>query len=426
MLIHGYGESDIGRCRVQNEDYILVDPDLGLFVVCDGIGGHAAGEVASEHAAKAIQRRVAQQRKILDQFDGSPAACAAVDSMLSTAIQAASLEVFEIASGEQSLHGMGTTCIALIVVDGKGFMGHVGDSRMYLLRCGQLWQLSQDHTFFNYSVCNGQMSHKEARESPWANLITRGVGLQPSVVVDTLVFDIVEEDTVLLCSDGLTAYVQEPGEMIDLLSAPVLEDVPKNLVRIANERGGADNVSAVVVRAIPEMPARADDAARRIKVTQSLQTLRHIILFTDLSDCELVRLFAKFRGEVHQPGEVMILEGDDTDSMFVIVEGEVEVARQGKVLATLGRGAHFGEMSLLDQRPRSATVTTTTPSQILVLDRGSFNEVLRQDTALAAKLLYKLALILSVRLDEITQNKVEPGDHSSLKLSSFSPFDQRK
>lgn len=426
MIIHGYGESDIGRCRDNNEDYILVEPDLGLFLVCDGMGGCAAGEVAAESTAKAVRRHVEANFGILKEFDGSPEACGAVEAMLRTAIQNASDEVFQLSLSDPEKHGMGTTCIALIVAGDKAFMGHVGDSRMYLARNGHLWQLSQDHTFFNDAVCNGRMSYQEASESPWAGLITRAVGIQRSVFVDTLVFDIIEEDTVLLCSDGFTNYMEECEEIAQLLSRPALEDLPGHLVRLANERGGGDNVSVVVVRSLPEMPARDYDSARRIKVTQGLQTLRHIVLFEDLADYELVRLFAKFKTVKHDSGDVVIREGDETDSMFVIVEGEVQVSRNGKILATLGRGAHFGEMSLLNQQPRSATVAVTSSAQLLVLERKLFNEVLREDIALAAKLLYKLAQILSMRLDNSSRAGTGTSDRWMFHLGLFSPFRQRK
>lgn len=426
MQIHGYGETDVGRSRTHNEDYIIVEPDLGLFLVCDGMGGHAAGEVASETAAKAVHRHVASQSHLLSNFDGSQEACEGVEAMLRTAIQNASAEVFDLARGGQGRHGMGTTCVALIVLGGKGFMGHVGDSRMYMIRQNRVWQLTQDHTFFNDAVRNGMMSYEEARVSPWANMITRGVGIQRSVAVDTLVFDIVENDTLLLCSDGLTAYIQDQHEIASLLSDPALPDLPKKLIRIANDRGGGDNISAVVARGVAEMPARAEDTMRRVKVTKDLQTLRHIALFMDLGDPELVRLFSKFRSTERQPGEVVIREGDNTDSMFVIVEGDVQIERSGKIVATLNRGAHFGEMGLLNQRPRSATVTVTSPTQILVLERRAFNEVLREDTGLAAKLLYKLAQILSLRLDESFHADGEQVERKTLELGVLSPFRPRR
>lgn len=428
MQIHAFGETDVGRARSHNEDYIVVDPELGLFLVCDGMGGHASGEVASESAARAVQRHVASQVHLLNEFDGSPKACEAIEQVLREAIQGASAEVFDLARGAQGRHGMGTTCIAVITATTpagavKGIMGHVGDSRMYLVRNAQVWQLSHDHTFFNDAVRNGMMSHDEAKASPWANMVTRGVGIQRSVAVDTLVFDIVENDTLLLCSDGLTAYVQDHYEIASVVADPALPKLPKKLIGLANERGGGDNISAVLVRGVPEMPARADDAQRREQVTTNMQTLRHIALFMDLDDAELVRVFRRFDAIDYPAGTVLIREGDDTDCLYVIVEGDVRISRGDRQVTTLTRGAHFGEMGLLNQRPRSATVTTTSPVHALILERARFNDVLREDTTLAAKLLYKLAQILSLRLDE--NISVAPGageDRTTQELGVLSPF----
>jgi CRP-like cAMP-binding protein len=210
------------------------------------------------------------------------------------------------------------------------------------------------------------------------------------------------------------------------LSDPALEDLPKRLVKLANERGGGDNISAITVRGVPEMPALPADSQRRTQVTQNLQTIRHIALFMDLGDADLVRVFNKFRAVEYEPGAVVIREGDNTDSMFVIVEGDVQVQRGGKVMASLGRGAHFGEMGLLNQRPRSATVTVTSKTQALILDRAAFNEVLREDTGLAAKLLYKLAQILSLRLDESNSEQAEHAERKTLELGMLSPFRPRR
>lgn len=428
MQIHAYGDTDVGRSRSHNEDYIVVDPETGLFLVCDGMGGHASGEVASETAARAVQRHMASQVHLLHHFDGSTEACEAIEQALRAAIQAASAEVFDLARGAQGRHGMGTTCIALMTAttsDGavKGIMGHVGDSRMYLVRGTAVWQLSQDHTFFNDAVRNGMMSVEEANASPWSNMVTRGVGIQSSVAVDTLVFDIVENDTVLLCSDGLTAYVEDHYELAAVVADPALPGLPKRLIGLANERGGGDNISAVLVRGVPEMPARPADAQRRVQVTTNLQTLRHIALFMDLDDSELVRVFRRFEAVDYEPGTVLIREGDNTDCLYVVVEGDVRISRVGRQVTTLTRGAHFGEMGLLNQRPRSATVTTTSPVHALILERGRFNDVLREDSTLAAKLLYKLAQILSLRLDEnISAEISETSERQTSELGVLSPF----
>jgi CRP-like cAMP-binding protein len=211
-----------------------------------------------------------------------------------------------------------------------------------------------------------------------------------------------------------------------MLGDPELGKLPSKLIHVANERGGGDNISAVVVRGVPEMPARPDDTSRRVQVTTNLQTLRHIALFMDLADAELVRVFNRFKPMDYASGATIIREGGEADSMFVLVEGEVRVSRTGKTLASLGRGAHFGEMGLLNQRPRTATVTATKPVHALVLERDAFNEVLREDTSLAAKLLYKLAQILSLRLDEHIGLADAEHERKTKELGVLSPFRRRR
>ncbi|NVB42035.1 cyclic nucleotide-binding domain-containing protein [Pseudenhygromyxa sp. WMMC2535] len=428
MQIQAYGGTDVGRRRSHNEDTILVDEGLGLFMVCDGMGGHAAGEVASKTAAEAVRRRVGAGVELLRGFDGSAQACEQVEALLRDAIAEASAEVYDLARGDDGRHGMGTTCIALLVARApsgaiKGIMGHVGDSRMYLVREQGVWQLSQDHTFFNDAVRHGLMSYEVAKASPWAGQLTRGVGIQRNAVVDTLVFDIVESDTILLCSDGLTAYIHEHHELASMLADPRVDRLPARLISVANERGGGDNVSAVVVRGAPELPAQLSDSRRRDQVTNDLRTLRHIALFMDLSDAELVRIYHRF-GEADYPaGSVMIREDDNTDSLFILVEGSATVSKGERQISTLTRGAHFGEMGLLNQRPRSATVTATSPVHALVLERAGFNDVLLQDTSLAAKLLYKLAQILSLRLDETISVELDDlAARRTVELGVLSPF----
>jgi len=195
MHVSVAGMTDVGRARGHNEDFMLQDEELGLFVVCDGMGGHAAGDVASRTAAEAIRDYVQQRRTLLGAFDGSEQSTIAVRNLLREAIEHASRAVFELASQEQGRHGMGTTCISMLTLGGKGVMGHVGDSRLYCHRDGVVYQLSEDHTYLNDAVKSGMMTLEQASESPYAHMITRGVGVQESVTVDTFVFDVLPGDT---------------------------------------------------------------------------------------------------------------------------------------------------------------------------------------------------------------------------------------
>jgi len=234
----------------------------------------------------------------------------------------------------------------------------------------------------------------------------------------------------LLCSDGLYGYCEQGDERLRLLETPKVEGLSGHLVGLANERGGKDNVTALVVRAEPpqEPQAAARDQKRKTMVDDDLSILRHLDLFVELSMAELVRVLVSFRGRDFAPGTSVTVEGDGGESMFVIVHGEVNVTKAGAPITTLLTGQHFGEMALLDHKPRSATVTAATPVRALELTRSSFSDLMLKEPPLGGKIIYKLAQILSLRLDDAistgdTGAPVKPRKgRATLDISIASPF----
>ncbi len=432
MQVIAQGHSDVGRRRSNNEDYFVVEPSLGLYLVCDGMGGHASGEVASKTAAEAIRDFVKAHLPEVAGFDGSEAACSKAAHILRTAIEHASSTVYEAGRNDPRLRGMGTTCVALWFLGDKVVMGHVGDSRIYLTRNGTLHQLSEDHTYANDAIRHGMMTPEQAYSSKFAEMITRAVGVQESVVVDTFAFDVVVGDTFLLCSDGLYDYFQDGNELTAELAPESIANVPERLVGLANERGGKDNVTALVVRtSVNAEPAVAEsDKKRKTIIDDDISILRHLDLFMELSMAELVRVLVSFKGRDFAPGTEIMTEGTAGTSMFVIVHGEVIVSRQGQAIATLLSGQHFGDMSLLDHRPRSASVTATAPVRALELTRESFNDLMVKEPALGAKVLFKLAQILSLRLDNAMRTRSSSDDdeqarrtpRATMDIAMASPF----
>lgn len=417
MQITAFGKSDVGRVRDHNEDFLLIDPELGLFVVCDGMGGHAAGEVASKMAAGAVREHLLKHKATLDAFNGSEEACQHAAALLREAIEKASNTVFALASSDRGKHGMGTTCVSMLIRGGKGIMGHVGDSRLYLHRDGQVYQLSEDHTYLNEAVRQGVMTPEQAAQSPHSNVITRAVGTQASVSVDSLLIDVLPGDTYLLCSDGLTSYTTDAVELGNLLAADDAAEIPSRLVTLANDRGGEDNITTLIIRASMERPALPLDSQRKLEVGANLEALRFVQLFQDLSMAELVRVHAGFRTVVREAGEVVVNQGDSGDSLYVIAAGTVTVSRDGTKLVDLSAGSHFGELALLNSRPRTATVIAATPARLLELSREQFVELVRHSPELATNFLWKLAQGLSLRLDDMyfLQNQ-NPNKKSTMPL----------
>ncbi len=431
MQIAAVGETDVGRERQLNEDYFLVDTELGLYVVCDGMGGHAAGEIASKTAATHVQSLLRAKKDELFKVDRGELPLERAAQLLREAIEDASQTIFRMGQAEKGKKGMGTTFVSVMVRGGKGVMGHVGDSRLYLVRAGHLHQLSEDHTFLQEAIRYGMMTPEQARESTHHNIITRAVGPLESVIVDTLIFDILDGDTLMLCSDGLHGYLGDGGELPAIVGAAAITDVPKKLIGLANERGGQDNITNVVLRAQSvSFEEKTAETKRMTLVNARFDALSNIELFVECSMTELVRIGNAFQPLDVDAGQIVIHEGEISETLFVLVEGKMVVERGSLPVAALAAGSHFGEMALLSQRPRSATVRAETKCRLLALDRPQFYALLQQDSVLATKFLWRLAQTLSLRLDDFylfheATTSAGTGQKSTMRLGLYpSPFNQ--
>ena len=246
-VARSHGKSDIGRHRKLNEDAFFRDDELRLWIVADGMGGHAAGEVASGEAVDTVYGMVKRGapalgdlRMCLDE-QRARAAC----RLLEGAIQAATYMVFAIAQLDRDKSGMGTTISAAMVIGDSFVTGQVGDSRIYRVRENHAVQLTEDHTLIAWQIKQGLITPEEARVSRQRNVITRAVGSRDYVQVDTSVWDTSSGDAYLLCSDGLHGYLRL--EEIPELLAEGHEVAVDRFIDLANGRGGKDNITAVVV-----------------------------------------------------------------------------------------------------------------------------------------------------------------------------------
>lgn len=236
------GLSDVGRCRNLNQDRYLVDPASGLYAVADGMGGHAAGEVASRMAIEALAESMRRE-------DGStwndPAEAG---RCLELALLEGNRKICESTEEQPEWRGMGTTIVAAVTVGDRLVIGHVGDSRAYLLRNGDLTQLTSDHSLVNEQVKMGLITSEEAQRHPHRNIVTRALGNQPRVAIDLLEERVHSGDLILLCSDGLNSMLDD-AEIREALAAN--REVPQNACRVlvdrANASGGEDNITVVVL-----------------------------------------------------------------------------------------------------------------------------------------------------------------------------------
>jgi serine/threonine protein phosphatase PrpC len=219
MKLVSSGRTDVGRRRPHNEDAYLTDDELGLFVVCDGVGGNAKGEVASAESVELVHSWVKRWRKTLHAFESDPTAENEnlVRRLLESAVQSACYMVFGMGELDPQHKGMSSTLSSLLCVGPVGFIAQVGDSRVYLLRGRQCVQLTEDHTLVNFRLKLGLITPEEAANAPGKNVITRAVGHQDYVEVDTTTVPIQAGDRFLLCSDGLHGYLEDINEMVERL-----------------------------------------------------------------------------------------------------------------------------------------------------------------------------------------------------------------
>jgi len=245
--ILSFGQTDVGMRRDHNEDSYLVNDDVSLYVVADGMGGHAGGEMASKLAVQTIGAFVEER---LPEVRNGAAYKGPIEQhpglmLLPGAVKKACATIFQKAQETPELQGMGTTVTGVAFIDDYAFFGHVGDSRAYLIRDGHIEQLSEDHSLVNEQMKAGLITAEQARVSRFKNIITRSVGFEEDVAVDTMVVPLKEGDVYVLCSDGLANLASEE-EILELNGENFLRDLPRRLNDLANDRGGDDNITVVV------------------------------------------------------------------------------------------------------------------------------------------------------------------------------------
>ena len=252
-MIEAFGKTDVGRRRKLNEDSFLVDPETNLYAVCDGMGGHNAGEVASRMAIEALDAFVqkSHREKEITWPYGLDANLSFAGNRLKTAIKLANRKVFRAADNREDYTGMGTTVVAALVSEDERLLtvGSAGDSRCYVLRGGELKQVTTDDSWVSAAWAEGILSAEEIERHPLKNVITKAVGAKDSIEIDVVEHKLETGDLVLICSDGLHSMINDEAIREVLVARGAsLEEAAGGLIDAANEAGGRDNVSVVLLR----------------------------------------------------------------------------------------------------------------------------------------------------------------------------------
>lgn len=237
-----FGSSHVGVVRSENQDSYMLDTlenGIGFAVVCDGMGGVNGGKIASLTAVNNFSECIAGLAPAMSGDE--------LERVFDKAVGTANIRIYQKSLDDNRLYGMGTTLVAAIVVGDKAYILNIGDSRCYLLHDGEIQLVTKDHSAVQELVDRGMLTAAQARNHPNKNIITRALGVTDDVEYDLFVLDIKQNDTLLLCSDGITNYVDDlelPFEMLKHAD----QEIPQRLIELANSRGGADNSTVVIIK----------------------------------------------------------------------------------------------------------------------------------------------------------------------------------
>lgn len=395
MEISINGLTDVGKKRDHNEDFYIIEDSLNLAVVCDGMGGHAAGEVASKLAAESVLEYFKDNIEVFQKYAKEKTFTNAneVKCIIHEGVAKACCDVWYTAMHDETKRGMGTTMVLSLIIDNQAFIAHVGDSRAYLFREGQVEQLTEDHSFVNEMVKQGLMTKEQAAKSPHANVITKALGQQEFVKPDIIQTELMDGDGFLLCSDGLSEYYQVGDISQEFRDQKDPDKLLKAFINKANESGGKDNITAVIVN--------VGDVGSKDNVTNishKLKALKKVPLFKNFNYTELNKLVEIVKVRIYPQGEFVIKEGTSGEEMFVILDGEVEVLFQDVSRSTLKSGQLFGEMALIDKSPRSASIRTTRESKVMVINRSPLFNIFKQEPRIAMKVFWSFLQNMNKRL----------------------------
>lgn len=250
--------TDIGQRRDHNEDAVASDISIGLLILADGMGGYKAGEVASEMAVLTLIAELKEaitEQSVVAGFKDLNLDAATESMLLIDAVNKANEVIFQVSQTQPRCSGMGTTLVACVFTDNKILVGHVGDSRLYRLRKGELAQITEDHSLVQEQIKAGLMTAAQAKVSINKNLVTRALGIDAKVELELHEYAVEQDDIYLLCSDGLSDLVEDEDIRLTLIELSAnLESMAEKLINMANNNGGKDNISVVIAKVVKPFP----------------------------------------------------------------------------------------------------------------------------------------------------------------------------
>ncbi len=394
------GATDLGKKRQHNEDSFVINNSLGLYVVADGMGGHAAGEIASRLAVQSIEAHLQTKSGLINDYQQAAASQSDVLQVISEAITLANETIYAAAAKDSTKQGMGTTVTVLwILANDQGttaFVGHVGDSRVYVHRDTLCYFVTKDHSLASELIERGDLTPKDLTLPQYRkvqNAVTRAVGIRPKVEVDIFDIALLAGDTLLVCSDGLYNHLSQET-LAETLLRPI-EGLPEYLIALANKDGGKDNITAVTVRL-------SEGEKKPQKNALLIRSLRLAPVLKTLSAQEL-DLVATFAAVIEKKADSLLFGPDyqekASDALWLLMAGSVTVEGFGVPTRRAGQSVSQGFINpvVFFAEQDIAACHCTTSCQLLRFAKDGFRQLEQHHPRLLAKLLQ---IILANQYDQ--------------------------
>lgn len=407
MLRKSWVATDAGRVYTSNHDAFFASDESGVYAVADGFGS-GPGEFASRLAVQRLVEAAPHLRELASACERDGDAAVARNGLFDhfqDVIERTNLELFNFSREDPNLQGAATTLTALVLHDRGACIAHAGDCRLYLLRQGQLQQLTEDHTLAAELMRAGKLKSEDTGAFRYKNVVARSLGERATIRMDLLFVDVLPGDTFLVCSDGLSDGASDV-EIERSFAESALKKPAQRLVEDALRLGGGDNITAVVVTLVDESPVLTTvtetPVAAPSQHTMKLSLLKNLSFCQHLTDDERMKVLRYLHEVEIKQGQIVFRQGDDGQDLYLVVQGTLDVAVDGSKVTTVGTGGHFGEIALVSGQARSATVTAREAVRLLKLSRLDFFDLSHRDQALAVKILWSFTQTLAGRVTQLS------------------------
>lgn len=381
-----------GLAKSRNEDSFIADPDLGLFLVADGIGGQQGGGEASRMVALTIHNRILRSQALIKEYGASPSVenRQKIIDLLNLSVREANDRIHKLSWMRRDTQRMGTTLTGLLIAGATTFVFHVGDSRLYLVRNGHAEVLTVDDSLFSHLKQSGKLKKQEKQSFPLQNIITKAVGLKSVIMPLLFDFKLLPSDRLLLCTDGLHGYFTE-GDLVDLMNRNDPHDTLEVLVSKALDAGGGDDMTGIAI-------SIADQTGPPVPIARKDDNILNLPLFSDLSFGEKIRLASMCDCMEFSSGQEIFSQGQTGDGFYIVLKGKVQIKRTNQLVAVFDKGEAFGELSLVYPSTRLVDAVAVEFTQLLRFSSELFLKILDESKPLGVKLLWNLVHILRMRL----------------------------